>query len=356
MRVQLAVAQNCLDCHGITTAHADAPDSACATCHLPLARAVRLTRQDVAEFPEPESHRDPAFASKTHGKLAEVKGAPVAASCATCHARDFCAECHVNAPEVPVIQALAADPRSLALEAKLEAPPDHGDPAFLRRHGGQGRKNAGRCAVCHTQESCVACHTGSPAAVQAIPAAGPGRGRGATIRRERPASHGQDFSERHADPASARPQSCSACHVRPDCLSCHRPDAGSAAPGYHPSGFLTSHPASAYSRESSCGDCHNQGQFCASCHANAGLVSSGRLRDRGYHDAKQFFLLNHGQAARQSLESCVSCHAERDCLTCHSATGGRRFNPHGPGFDPATLRSKNPSMCTACHGSAIPDR
>ena len=28
--------------------------------------------------------------------------------------------------------------------------------------------------------------------------------------------------------------------------------------------------------------------------------------DAGYHDAKQFFLLNHGQAARQSLESCVS--------------------------------------------------
>jgi hypothetical protein len=51
----------------------------------------------------------------------------------------------------------------------------------------------------------------------------------------------------------------------------------------------------------------------------------------------------------------VSCHAERDCLTCHSALGGRRFNPHGPGFDPERLRRRNPQMCSACHGAAIPD-
>ena len=355
MRVQPAVVQNCLDCHGIKVAHLDAPDSTCAACHVPLVQAVRLSRARVGDFPAPESHRDPMFASRGHGEAAKVKGAPVAASCATCHSRDFCTECHVNAPEVAVIQALRPDPRSLAHEAKLEAPPDHAEPDFMRRHGGQARSRAAKCAVCHTQESCVACHTGSPASVQAIPAAGPGRGRGAAVRRERPASHGLDFSESHAEPASTRPQSCATCHARAECLSCHRPEAAGPTPGYHPAGFLASHPAAAYSRESSCSDCHNQGQFCANCHLNAGLVSPGRLRGAGYHDTKQFFLLNPGQAARHSLESCVSCHSERDCLTCHSARGGRRFNPHGPGFDPATLRRKNPSMCTACHGSAIPE-
>jgi hypothetical protein len=355
MRVQLAVVKNCFDCHGIAAAHLEAPDTACATCHVPLVQAVRLTREEVGDFPVPESHRQSGFAAAGHGELARA-GTPIAASCATCHARDFCTECHVNAPDVPAIQALAPDPRSLAHTAELEAPAGHRDPAFLRRHGGQARKEAARCAVCHTQESCLACHTASPASVQAIPAAGPGRGRGATIRRERPTSHGLDFSELHAEPASARPQSCSGCHTRADCLSCHRPDAADAAPGYHPAGFLTSHPAAAYTRESSCSDCHNQGQFCANCHLNAGLVSPGRLRGAGYHDAKQSFLLNHGQAARQNLESCVSCHSERDCLTCHSATGGRRFNPHGPGFDPGTLLRKNSSMCSACHGSAIPGR
>jgi hypothetical protein len=353
MRVQLAVVNNCLDCHGITVAHLDAPDTACATCHLPLVRAVRLTREDVGDFPVPESHSQPGFAAAQHGKLARA-AAPIAASCATCHARDFCAECHVNAPEVPAIQALAPDPRSLAHPAELEAPASHQDPAFLRRHGAQARKSAATCATCHTQESCLACHAASPSSVQAIPAAAPGRGRGAQIERERPVSHGPDFSETHAEAAAARQQSCTTCHVRTECLSCHRPDPGAAAPGYHPAGFLSTHPASAYSRASSCTDCHNQAQFCADCHVRAGLTAPGQLRGAGYHDAKSAFLLNHGQAARQSLESCVSCHSERDCLPCHSARGGRRFNPHGPGFDAATLRRKNPSMCSVCHGASIP--
>src|SRR6185312_1401505 len=146
----------------IKSAHLDAPDSACATCHLPLVQAVRLAPERVGRFPAPASHRDPDFWSTGHAKPARM-GTPVAASCATCHARDFCSECHVNAPEVQTIQALAPDPRSLALEAKLAAPPDHADPNFLRSHGGQVRKSSGRCAVCHTQESCVACHVGSPA-------------------------------------------------------------------------------------------------------------------------------------------------------------------------------------------------
>ncbi|HXF95040.1 MAG TPA: cytochrome c3 family protein, partial [Gemmatimonadales bacterium] len=109
----------------------------------------------------------------------------------------------------------------------------------------------------------------------------------------------------------------------------------------------------AYARESRCADCHNNASFCATCHASAGLTSNGPLRS-GYHDGSRFFAAAHGQAARQSLESCVSCHAERDCLTCHSALGGRRFNPHGPGFDADRLRRRNSQMCTVCHGGRIP--
>jgi len=93
--------------------------------------------------------------------------------------------------------------------------------------------------------------------------------------------------------------------------------------------------------------------FCASCHQQSGVVSAGPLR-AGYHDAKRFFIVGHGEAARQSLETCVSCHAERDCTSCHAAQGGRNFNPHGPGFDAERRRRKNPEVCTACHGTAIP--
>jgi hypothetical protein len=125
--------------------------------------------------------------------------------------------------------------------------------------------------------------------------------------------------------------------------------------GYHPAQFLTRHPSSAYAREANCSDCHNAAQFCQSCHQQSGLVATSKLGKTGYHDVFRNFSLGHGQAARQSLESCVACHAERDCTTCHSAVnGGFRFSPHGPGFNADRMRSKNASLCTACHGNSIP--
>ena len=358
MTVRLAVAGRCLDCHGVRTAHYSAPDTACATCHVTLAQARELTRERIARFAAPESHRRPAFAREGHGAAAQVRSATgpptVAASCATCHARDFCVTCHVDAPEQPAIQALAPDPRATAIPAQLEPPPSHHDAGFLLQHGASFQTNPVACVTCHTRDSCLSCHAEAPEGTAVLHVAAPGRGRGAQPQRRAPPSHGSNFAEVHGPVAATVPASCAACHVQPDCLSCHRPDAaGRGEPGYHPQGFLARHPASAYARQTSCGDCHNVGQFCASCHENAGLSARRTLRG-GYHDAQPFFLVGHGQAARQSLESCVSCHVERDCLTCHSAQLGRRFNPHGPGFDAARLRRKNPQMCTVCHGAAIP--
>jgi hypothetical protein len=358
MRVKRSEVRRCLTCHEIRTEHLATGNTACDTCHLTLAQATTLPSEQVGRFSTPPSHLDGSFAEE-HGKLAEpaqaggVAPLGVSPSCATCHARDFCITCHVNAPEVPAIQALAADPRSLAIETKLEAPNSHAAPEFVLRHGPAARSTPGSCAACHARESCLTCHAAQPDVAVAMHAAGPGRGSGASIERRRPASHGDDFTTRHAPVASAAAKSCTACHARAACLDCHRPSAASAAPGYHPTGFLARHPASAYARETSCGECHNTGAFCADCHQQAGLASRGTLRG-GYHDAKQGFPLGHGPAARQNLESCVSCHAERDCLPCHSARGGRRFNPHGPDFDAERLRRRNPQMCSVCHGAAIP--
>ncbi|MGE5230133.1 MAG: hypothetical protein ACM3NS_00230 [Deltaproteobacteria bacterium] len=352
--VRLAEVPRCLACHGIRTGHFSVANTACGTCHMTLAEATRLPPERIGRFPVPPAHLEPSFIEE-HGKLAQpMPGAPlgVAASCATCHARDFCITCHVNAPEVPVIQALAPDPRSLAIKAKLEAPPSHDAPDFVQQHGKQEERRPQTCAVCHTRESCVTCHLGQPSLALAMHAAGPGRSPGASVKRLRPASHGDDFTNRHGPVASAAPRSCSVCHARADCLDCHRPNAAST-PGYHPAGFLARHPAAAYGRETSCAECHNTRAFCTDCHQQAGLVARGPLRG-GFHDAKQGFLLGHGPAARQNLESCVACHAERDCLTCHSALGGRHFNPHGPGFDPERMRRSNPQMCSVCHGAAIP--
>jgi hypothetical protein len=352
MTVSRTVVQKCLACHGIAASHLDAPDSACATCHVPLWQARAVPEARLASWSAPTSHQAPDFSAGGHGKLAKGE------SCATCHARDYCATCHVNAPEEPTIQALQVDHRSLAIRAgTIAEPASHRRPDFLKRHGKDvGGKGAVSCTVCHTQESCSACHLAPPSGLQLLPIAGPGRAAGARIQRYRPASHGIDFSDAHKASASADPQTCAGCHTREQCIECHRPNA-TAQGGYHPRDFLSRHPVAAYSQEVSCGSCHNTSQFCQTCHQQSGIVATATLGSKAnYHDAKNSFLLGHGQAARQSLESCVSCHAERDCLTCHAApaVGGRGFNPHGPGFDANRLRSKNSQMCTACHGNVIP--
>jgi hypothetical protein len=358
MAVRLASARRCIECHGIEGPHLAAPDSACAMCHLPLTRAVRLTADDITSFPEPPSHARPDFLGEGHGRLAEAGPGDVAASCATCHAQNFCAECHVNAPEIAAIRALAPDPRVRPVAIALRAPPSHREPDFLQDHGDEADGGAARCATCHTQESCLVCHVGTPGVARTLTVASAAGGRGAVTERRRPSSHGADFSEIHGPAATARPQTCSACHARVECLDCHRPDPGAASPGYHRVGFLVTHPVQAYGRESSCSDCHNPGQFCSSCHAEVGLTAIDLPLDAGYHDAKRSFIAGHGQAARQSLESCVSCHTETDCMSCHatSVLGGRNFSPHGPGFDAERLARRNPQMCSACHGGAIPGR
>jgi len=355
MAVQRVNFGRCLGCHGVRTAHLAAPDTACTVCHMPLAQAQALTREDIAAFPTPPSHQETGWVGgRGHGRAAQSGGrnAPVAASCATCHAREFCLVCHVDAPERPPIQALPSDPRSTAIVVHLRPPPSHAEPTFLNRHGATARSAPAQCSSCHARESCLTCHVGTPRVAAALPTRGAGRGIGAIIERHRPVFHGPDFARGHGAMAARTPATCAGCHVQGNCLECHRLDAGTG-PGYHPAAFLARHPAAAYARETSCSDCHNTGGFCATCHAAAGLVSSRTLQP-GYHDANSNFIGGHGQAARQSLETCIACHVERDCLTCHSSQGGRRFDPHGPGFDAERLRTKNPQMCMVCHGTAIP--
>jgi hypothetical protein len=361
MAVHNAVVGNCLSCHGLKEPHVDVQSQECAKCHVKLTNAPGLTRADIARFPRPSSHEAPGFRLGGHGKLARVTGKSpgeigIAASCATCHARNLCLTCHVNAAESPVITALALDDRSPTFAFAQPVPVSHASPGFLRHHGRDAQRGAATCSTCHARESCMTCHVGiPPRAVTALPRAGPGRAVGARLTRYPPPGHTLEFRERHASEANARPKSCETCHARSMCLECHRPDAGSQS-RYHPQNFVTRHPSSAYSREANCSDCHNPAQFCQSCHQQSGLVAIGRIGTGGYHDAFRGFSLGHGQAARQSLESCASCHAERDCTACHSAVGGGfGFSPHGPGFNAARMKSKNPSVCIACHGRAIPE-
>jgi hypothetical protein len=382
MAVRHAVVGQCLDCHGVRVSHFDAPDTACAQCHVRLTDAPGFTTADIARFPKPSSHDGPEFSSGGHGRLARPAsaGGGIAASCATCHARNLCVSCHVDAPEVPEIQALAVDARVPEYVATLAAPSSHDSVAFLHTHGRDAQRPNATCATCHARASCTVCHVGSsPNAVAKLATAGAGRAAGVRIVREPPPGHTREFmTDRHGADASNRPAMCETCHARATCLECHRPVGerfpvarqsstsqaaaarrvdGARRSGFHPAAFLTRHPSSAYSRDADCSDCHNRAQFCQACHQQSGLVANARLGRVGYHDVFRGFSLGHGQAARQNLESCVSCHAERDCTTCHSSVGGGfRFSPHGPGFNPSRMREKNPSLCLACHGRAVPER
>jgi hypothetical protein len=363
MSVQRNVVDNCLACHEVRTAHVDAPPGACATCHVPFWEMPSgITAAQVATWKAPSSHDAPTFQAE-HGDLAApvvVKGVSyqVSPACATCHARDYCISCHVNAPDVPAIQALQPDPRSLAMAVpEMKAPASHSAPAFMTTHGRKLSKKqlTQQCGTCHTATSCEACHQVPPQQVRALAVAGPGRGAGATVVRTRPVTHGTDFTDGHATLANGSPNTCAGCHVQEQCLQCHRPNAGSQGT-FHPADYISRHPVAAYSRETSCSECHNPGQFCQTCHLQNGVVSDGRFigGQATYHDGNPTFAVGHGPAARQGLETCVSCHTEKDCLVCHASFGGRRFSPHGPDFPAEKLRKANPQPCLVCHRLGIP--
>ena len=341
-QVEAAAAVGCASCHEGLEDHPDG-SAACAECHTTLARSS-LTSDQVAMLPAPAGHEG-GFALDHSGAM-ELNPT----SCATCHARDFCIQCHVNGPETPEIARLEPDARSLAFSATVPTPETHQQHDFVLSHE---TSDLSTCATCHTQESCTSCHLNTTEEFSTLYAAGPGRSPGPVMQSSIPPEHDAGFiASFHGTAAAADPLSCATCHVRSECVDCHQPD-DSSDRSYHPVGFSSLHPAEAYRRATSCADCHSTGGFCQSCHESAGVTGSGAI-DAGFHDAKAAFGIGHGPAARTSLESCVSCHVEQDCLACHSIVSGRGFNPHGPGFDAARLRSKNFESCTVCHGAAVP--
>ena len=260
-----------------------------------LAIALLATTGSYSRAQMPEDHRVEDFIQILHGRQASAD----ATSCAICHARDYCTACHTNATTLPAILSIptAEEQEKIAAQRQSWAPPSH-NPFFLQNH---------RVLAATTTSSCESCH--------------------------------------------AREQQCASCHTGAETVA--KPGADGA--GYHPLDFLEQHSASAWNRDTECASCHNTEAFCRSCHLEVGRGAAGRTRT-GYHNEDPTFVLGHGQAARQGLESCASCHAQSDCLACHSAKTGRNINPHGPDFDAGKLRDRNRELCLVCHFRSILDR
>lgn len=355
MAVGFGRPERCITCHEHRAPAHLAAESRCQTCHVPLARATRLPAATIARFPEPPSHEDTAFIA-AHGRQAEAPNA----TCATCHTRESCTACHVNAPRIAAIQALQTDERVAGLmqgrRVTYPVPASHRSLGFLREHGSQARQESASCANCHTRNSCMTCHREGEriGVLAALPAQQRGGAAGVDLGGNRPPDHTPGFARRHAAVAGGGDASCGRCHAPTFCASCH--DAASS-PGFHPPNFVQRHSQSAFQGETECATCHQTETFCRDCHRQEGRapMSTAGTAGRGrYHDAQALWVFGHGTAARRAIETCATCHQQQDCLQCHSASTGWKVNPHGRDFDANAMQTRNPGMCRRCHVTGTP--
>jgi len=349
MDVGRARPERCLGCHG-EGAPSHLAQAQCQPCHVPLHEASGLSAETIAGFPKPPSH-DSANWVLRHRQAAG------GGTCATCHTRDFCASCHVNAATVPAVDSLATDVRVASLVRGIRRtypkPASHLAADWDQKHGGIARVSVAECANCHAQESCYGCHRLEERVppVRALASRASGAAYGVDLAGIRPADHLPDQLLRHRVTAAAGDATCSRCHTQRYCASCH--DAAKA-PAFHGSNFVQRHAQQAFAREEECASCHNTQVFCRSCHRMLGRADTQAPAGK-YHDKQPGWLFGHGGIARRSIEACASCHAQNFCLTCHSATSGWKINPHGSHFDPS-VSSKNKAMCLICHTTGIPSQ
>lgn len=343
----------------------------CVRCHInaegessiaalePDARVARLVRGREAEYPVPASHRQPDFAYE-HGALARKE----IQSCANCHAQASCRSCHLegrNASEqiarLPKPTRGGAQGVILRGEAK-EWPdwraswstpplrvgtPEDAVPTAHRR-AAPPIETTRRGAPPPTAESTPGAPAGGyrTAAYRRIASRDTSRVRGPRD----VGVHPPDFERTHGTAAASGQLDCTGCHARKFCSDCHD---GEGARRYHPPDFVERHAANSYSRETECVSCHSTEAFCRQCHQSIGLSAPGQGKfTTAFHTSQPNWLLAHGRAARQGLQSCTTCHVQTDCMQCHSQAGWS-VNPHGPGFDAEHMQKKNPRMCAQCH-------
>jgi hypothetical protein len=351
MAVTRAAPDNCLACHTRGTGPRQhlAQEAACKTCHIPVSQATDLTLAQIGAFPQPPSHSAPDFISKHAPSTAFASQ-----NCSVCHAAESCARCHANAQKLPATAALQSDGRFVDLlrgkKAVYPLPESHKAEDFVQTHGKAANRNIGSCANCHTRPSCTTCHATGRAVdrIAQLPEAGSGTATGVIFAPGSKQVHPVGFGSSHGTMAAGDGANCSSCHQTKFCTDCHR---GTDSKKFHPPNFAARHGPDSYAASSDCASCHNRQVFCQSCHTGLGLASASSGRSGSFHNRQPVWLLQHGQAARQNLEGCTTCHTQANCLRCHSAKGGWNVSPHGPNFNAERERAKNPITCNRCHFS-----
>lgn len=172
--------------------------------------------------------------------------------------------------------------------------------------------------------------------------------------------HDHEWLVRHRWVAADAGSLCAECHVERDCTDCH--DGRVRSRRVHPGDFLSTHPVMARRDETRCTSCHAVATFCGECHARLGLATFAAPATRSgerFHPPSAMWIRGpnlHGVEARRSMQSCVSCHAEDDCVVCHGSAGvgGGGVSPHPPGFARScgVILASAPAGCVRCHGDA----
>jgi hypothetical protein len=238
--------------------------------------------------------------------------------------------------EVPVIQALGPDPRSLVRRPELRR--RRATTTRVHREARRAGPQA-RSELRHLPYSGELPHLPRGDARRRAGDSG-GRARSGTRRRAGAPTAGQPRSGFLGEPRPGREQPAAVLHYLPRTrrvLQLPSTEPGRCGPGVPRGGLPEPAPAAAYARETDCASCHNTRQFCTNC-CQCRLV---RGRHAPARLSRRQAQLPPGArpAARQELESCVSCHTESQCMRCHAASvvGGRNFNPHG--------RASTPTNC-----------
>ncbi|MBM4318374.1 MAG: hypothetical protein FJ125_00060 [Deltaproteobacteria bacterium] len=248
-----------------------------------------------------------------------------------------------------------------------------------------------QCRGCHRERdaplSCRSCHPVGPDGLlrtrfaQLAPEYGP-LPTGDPARRPEPATpspgllrpsgsrlgigHDLRWSRTHGRVAGGEAQLCQSCHAGEWCRRCH---AGRFLPlRIHPAGWQGEHAVASRSGELRCASCHRHSSFCRTCHQRLGVVPPAEGTPHPLAPAARFHppawatvsapgAGHHGEQARRSLPTCVSCHAEETCIRCHRTRElqGLGVSPHSPGIAGRcrSLLRANPRGCVLCHGQAL---
>lgn len=305
---------SCAPCHAIDRATAAAGGAAssgrCASCHPDWTSAdpLRAARVEVPGARIRFSHaRHLGRGATCEGCHAGVRRVGLATrlelprmdQCLACHrpggAPDACATCHLTEPD-GVLQTRFPEG---ALNPPRWMQGLHHDADFWVTHRATAAADASRCAVCHRDDDCAACHDGR-------------------LRDRR--THPNDYLTQHPVDARINANQCGTCHrVATFCVACHTR-----------LGTATGSSLGARVTER--------------VHPPRALWVEGPVTSQ-----------HHGAEARRALSSCVACHGESDCVRCHATRplGGGGFSPHPPGFSArcgAMLRA-NDRPCRVCHES-----